>query len=53
VGSEEKRIQELVEKITAANGTREIIALAKELQDLLEATKQRPRGNLPAEPKAT
>lgn len=50
MASEEERVQELVEAITAASGTHEIIALAKELHDLLGAIRNRPKGNSLAKP---
>jgi hypothetical protein len=49
VATDEERIRELVEKITAANGTHQIIELARELHDLLEDRRQRLEGNLSAE----
>ena len=48
MASEEEHIRALVEAIIAANGTHEIIALAKELHDLLEARKKRLQDNPPA-----
>jgi len=43
VTGEEERIRELVELISLANGTHEVLALAEELKHLVEARKRRLR----------
>ena len=45
VTREEDRIRELVESITLANGTNEVLALAGELKVLVDARNKRLNGN--------
>jgi hypothetical protein len=47
VTREEERIRELVELVGLANGSNEVLALAKELKVLVDARKKRLKGNPP------